>query len=106
MLDILAQIKAFNPIAAAKALGPLIWDLPDAFGSCTGMGDDIAAIEEWATIFKHPIKLTKTVSANWLKHGVEVKDEAMKEQNDWAAGNFFEAGQDTANALVLLMGPI
>jgi len=72
MLEILAQIKAFNPIDAAKALGPLIWDLPDVFGSCTGMGDDIAAIEEWATIFENPINLTKTVSVNWLKHGVEV----------------------------------
>lgn len=56
------------------------------------MQDDIAAIEEWATIFKNPLKLAKTVSMNWLKHGVEIQDDIKKEEADWSAGDYFTAG--------------
>jgi len=37
------------------------------------MDDDIAAIEDWATVFKEPTTLAKKVSKNWLFHGTEVK---------------------------------
>lgn len=33
----------------------------------------MATIMEWAAIFKQPTKLAKTVSKNWLFHGVEIK---------------------------------
>lgn len=69
----LADIKAGHVIKGIEDMGDIIFMLPDAVSSCTGMEDDIAAIEEWATIFKQPTKLAKTVSKNWLFHGTEVK---------------------------------
>ena len=53
--------------------------LPDAVKTCQGMDDDIAAIEDWADIFHHPVELTELVTRRWLLHGTEVK-EAIHEQ--------------------------
>ena len=63
------------------------------------MDDDIAAIESWATIFTHPKELAETVGKNWLLHRRTIKADLTKEQSDWSAGNYFQAGIDTAMAM-------
>ena len=70
------------------------------------MDDDIAAIEEWAEIFKHPIKLSKIASKNWLHHGVEIKEQITNGKTAFDSGEYFDAGEDAANAIVDLVGPI
>ena len=70
------------------------------------MNDDIAAIEQWASIFAKPEDLAKTVSKNVLLHRRTIKERVAKEQQDWNAGNYFEAGVDTAMALTEAVGPI
>ena len=70
------------------------------------MDDDIAAIEDWADIFHHPVELTELVTRRWLLHGTEVKEAIHEQQDDWAAERFFDAGDDAAAALVDLLGPI
>jgi hypothetical protein len=37
------------------------------------MDEDIAAVKDWAQIFKHPIALGELVTKRWLLHGTEVK---------------------------------
>lgn len=70
------------------------------------MDDDFARIEEWALIFTNPVELTKTVTKNWLLHQRGIKKDIEQEKIDWAAGNYFSAGVDTADALVKLIGPV
>ena len=70
------------------------------------MDDDIAAIEAWAEIFHHPAHLAKIISFRWITHGEAVKLDVHKEQDDWEHENYFDAGDDTAAALVDLIGPI
>ena len=103
---VLDDIKHLKFIKAGEEVGQIIWDLPDAFTSCTGMDDDIAAIEEWAEIFKQPIKLSKIVSKNWLLHGVEIKEQITNGKTAFDSGEYFDAGEDAANAIVDLVGPI
>lgn len=72
---VIGDIKELHLIQSAKDIGKVIWELPDAVSGCTGMDDDIAAIEKWAAIFKEPTKLTKIVTKNWLFHGDDIKVE-------------------------------
>ena len=89
-----------------KDFGTIIWDLPDGFAACTGMDDDIAAIEQWAEIFKEPVKLINTVTSHMLASGDEIKADIADEQADWGNKQYFDAGNDTAAAFTVLIGPI
>lgn len=102
----LADIKAGHVIKGIEDMGDIIFMLPDAVASCSGMEDDIAAIEEWAAIFKQPTHLAKVVSKNWLFHGTEVKKDIADQEADWAAEKFFESGNDAANVLTTLIGAV
>ena len=103
---VIDDIKSLDLIGAAKDIGNVIWMLPDAVKSCDHMDDDINAIKQWADIFKHPIHLTERVAERWLTHGEAIKTDIKKEQHDWSVHQYFEAGDDTAAALVELLGPI
>ena len=70
------------------------------------MDEDIAAIKAWAQIFKDPVALAETIGKRWLFHGMAVKADIAKEQVDWHDEHYFDAGDDTAAALVELLGPI
>ena len=102
----IADLKGLHFFEGAKDLGNIIWLLPDAVQGCENMDDDMAAIMAWADIFKHPTKLAKTVSKNWIFHGVQAKKDIAQEETDWEAQKWFAAGQDTANVLVDLIGEV
>eukprot|EP00354_Favella_ehrenbergii_P003814 CAMPEP_0170455760 /NCGR_PEP_ID=MMETSP0123-20130129/3613_1 /TAXON_ID=182087 /ORGANISM="Favella ehrenbergii, Strain Fehren 1" /LENGTH=479 /DNA_ID=CAMNT_0010718997 /DNA_START=15 /DNA_END=1454 /DNA_ORIENTATION=+ len=102
----ISDIKGLNPIAAVKDFGDIVWELPEAVAGCTGMDDDIAAIEAWAEIFKQPTKLGKTVSKNWLFHGPAIKKDITKQNEDWAAWTTSSAGNDAAIVITGLVGPV
>jgi len=80
--------------------------LEDAVTECTGMDDDFARIAAWAQIFTEPVKLSETVAKNWLLHKRGIKKDIKAEQDDWANGDYFTAGEDIADALVKLIGPV
>ena len=108
-VDLMAAIedfKDFDFIAGIEEIGDIIWQIPVAFQSCTGMDDDIAAIEAWAEIFKNPIALAQAIALNWLKHGVEIEKSISATKADWEAEQFFDSGKDCADAMVELVGPI
>lgn len=104
----IGDIKRGRVVAGIKDIGAIVLLLPDAFAGCTnpGIKTDIAAIEAWAEVFKHPLELSKIVGMNWLKHGTEVKKDIEEEEADWAAKKFFEAGVATSRALTQLVGPV
>ena len=75
----LDDFKHLHFITGVQDIGKVIWMLPDAVQTCEGMDDDIAAIEEWADIFNHPVQLIELVNKRWIFHGTEVK-EAIREE--------------------------
>ena len=100
------DIKHLHFLQGVKDFGKIVWDLPDGFSACTGMDDDIADIEQWAEIFKHPVKLVNTVTSHMLESGDEIKHDLAEEQKDWGKKAYFDAGNDTASAFTVLIGPI
>jgi hypothetical protein len=83
-------------------------DIADSVHNCSGAGlhDDFAEIAAWADIFTQPAHLAETVTKNWLLHGRRIKRDIADTEADWAAGSYFSAGTDTADALVKLIGPV
>ena len=103
---VISDVKEIHLVQSAKDIGTIIWELPDAVSGCTGMDDDIAAIEAWAQIFKQPAKLTQTVTKNWLFHGEDAKKMIEKQNADWAAKDYYDAGDDAAQVIIDLVGPV
>lgn len=95
-----------NDTQAALEFGLAALMFPQALSTCEGMGDDIAAIEEWAQIFTDIPELTKTVTKSYLLHKKKVEADIDAIEADQAAGNYWQMGVDTATLLTLLVGPI
>jgi hypothetical protein len=70
------------------------------------MGDDLAAIEEWAQIFTDPARLTADVTKRWLLHKKAIKADAALTEADWKSGDYFQSGVDAAALMTLAVGPI
>jgi len=81
-------------------------NVPIALTTCRGMGDDLHAIESWATVFTHPEELTKDLTKNWLLHKKAIKADIHNFKADWAAGEYFKSGVDAADLLNTAIGPI
>jgi hypothetical protein len=101
--EALADIKAGSFIKGAKAFEQVVKEISPALASCENMGDDIKEIEAWAAVFKQPGDLAKELAKNWLLHKKKVKSDIQHEETDWAAGSYFNAGKDTANAVDVLV---
>jgi len=73
---------------------------------CSNVSDDVAAIEQWAQIFKEPTTLVETLGKHWLIHQKAIKKDIAAEKSDWSAKNYFKAGADIADAVTLAVGPV
>lgn len=103
---LLKDISAHSTFHALRDGKKLRKDLGEALSTCEGMDDDIARIDSWATIFTKPVQLSETITKNWLVHSFGFGRKVQAEVDSWADGNYFQAGQDTADALVLMLGPV
>ena len=95
-----------NETQAALEFGMALLILPQTLTTCTGMDDEIAAIEEWATIFQDPTKLAATISKNYLLHKKKIDADRAAVEADLAAEDYFQCGVDTAQLATDAIGPI
>jgi len=94
-------------IKAAKLMVQIKQELQDGVETCEpGVKQDVAEILQWASIFECPAELGITVAKHLLLHCLEMRRYIKNEHSDMAAQKFFNAGKDTADALVLAIGPI
>lgn len=96
--DNIAQGVLYFGIAALQ--------IPQAISTCENTGDDVAAIEQWAQIFKNPVELMAQVSKVMLFHKSQVMADVSSVEADWKTANFFQSGIDVADLLTLVVGPI
>ncbi len=80
--------------------------LPQTLTTCKGMSDEIAAIEDWATIFTDPTKLAATIAKNYALHKKRIDADKAAVEADLAAGDYFQCGVDTAQLATDAIGPI
>ena len=70
------------------------------------MDDDLAAISDWASIFKNPSKLATKVGLHYATHKTAVKADISTLETDWDSAQYFAAGQALADVATILIGPI
>jgi len=80
--------------------------IPIALKTCEGMGDDISAIEQWASIFKDPAKLAQKLALHYARHKGEIQTDISTLESDWDSQKYFDAGKDLADIATLAIGPI
>ena len=95
-----------NDVQAALQFGLAILQIPQALNTCENMDQDIAAIESWAQIFTDPAKLSTTLAKHYAFHKSEIKADISTLESDWAAKEFFTAGDDLAALMTVAIGPI
>ena len=84
----------------------IIKELPEDLKTCQDIDSDLAKIEAWAKIFTDPTKLVMTLTKNLLANWSKVVADVSKTESDWNANNFYDAGDDVAELLVLSVGPV
>jgi hypothetical protein len=71
----IADIKVGNTdhyIQAGLQFALAATQIPGALSTCEGMGDDLSAIEQWASIFKDPAKLAKKLALHYATHKAKI----------------------------------
>ena len=93
-------------IHAIESFEKAVYNLQTAMVPCHNMQDDIAAIDAWAAMFKEPAKLLEVVGTHWELHKRGIKKDIEADKVDFAAGEYFKAGEATADAFTLLFGKV
>ena len=93
-------------IAFIEAYGALKVELADNSETCHSMSDDLDRFHSWASVFDDSSELIKIVGKNWLKNKTAIQKDMAAKKTDWAAGNYFNAGIDFADAITLAVGPV
>jgi hypothetical protein len=99
----LADIKSGDWFKGIAAVRKIVNEFPTTVTTCKNMDDDLARIQAWANIFTEPEHLFKEASKNYLLHRKTIHDDIASEQAHWAAGQYFNAGIDTALALTEIL---
>ena len=95
-----------NDIQAGLQFALAALQIPQALSTCESMGDDLSAIEDWASIFKNPSKLATKVGLHYATHKTAVKADISTLETDWDSAQYFAAGQALADVATILIGPI
>lgn len=104
--DFASDLMEQNWTRAVKDYNRLSRSLECALESCRtgGVQDDLKTIEAWASIFSEPVALSQTVLKNWDLNSRAIAKDIASQEEEWRAGNYFEAGVDTADAFTKLVG--
>ena len=70
------------------------------------MGDDLHAVELWASIFTDKVKLEATVTKNLLMHKAAIQTDFESLKTDYEGAKYFDAGKVAGDALILVLGPV
>ena len=102
----MTQLKAHDWTRATITGLRLNKEIENSLTACQNLDGDLARIEAWGEIFTDPARLSKTVLKNWALHQWGINKAQNQLSQDWEACDFFDAGVDTADILVLLIGPV
>ena len=93
-------------IKAVQELGQIVQELPRDLDDCKSIQGDIEKIENWAKIFTNPVALVMTLTKNLLANWKDVQADVSKVTTDWNNEDYYNAGEDVADTVILAVGPI
>jgi len=106
MEDFITNLLDFNILAAIEALESFIFHFQLDFQPCTMMSDDMAAVSAYFAQLKDPLSLIPIITKNYLLHQRKISADWADEQLSWSTGDYFQAGEDVGDILVLALGKI
>ena len=95
-----------NDIQAGIQFAMAVTQMPAALKTCENMDENIAVIEDWASVFENPKELAKKLAMHYAMHHAKIQDDIKTLETDWDSQDYFKAGQDLADISVLALGPI
>ena len=93
-------------IKAVQEFGQIVEELPKDLDECKAIDGDIQKIENWAKIFTNPVALVSTLTKNLLANWKDVQADIAKATADYNNSDYYNAGEDVADTVVLAVGPI
>lgn len=89
MATLAEDLKNHKWIDAAKVGKEAYTSLKSALAECKDVQADITRIDEWAQIFKHPLKLAETAGVNYVKHHTQINQDFKSEKELWNNAQYF-----------------
>ena len=94
-------------IAGVQVLATLAAELPQDFQDCEDMQQDAKKISDWALgLAADPAKTAAMVATNVIKNFSGILDDINKSSSDISSGDYYTAGQDIADVVILTVGTI
>jgi len=88
-------------IKAVKEIHSIIEDVPADIQDCKAVSADMVALKAWASDFS-----ATRVAANAFKHISEITHDVSGMNTDLKSGDYFKAGEDIAEIVALVAGPV
>ena len=74
---------------------------------CKGSAQDIATLEEWATVFMSPSTLPSVIKYNIAHKKIKLSRDLLKARSEWnSETEYFEFGSTLGEMLVIATQPI
>ena len=106
MENFVTQLLSFEILQAIGSLESFIYHFQLDFLPCTAMSDDFVAIENYFAQLANITELIPTITRNVLFHMNKIEADWADEQTSWASGDYFKAGEDIGDIVILVLGPI
>jgi len=91
---------------AMSGIGDFMDSLNQDIADCKATSEDMAAIMDWAMIFKDKKHLVEIAGKHAIAHKKELTANIATLRSDWANAQYFQAGDIMADLLTILVGPI
>ena len=89
-----------------KRVADIVNLIPQSLNDCSAIQGEFARIQKWGEIFADPVKLVQVVSENFFKNYVQIMEDVSKTSTDFADNDFYNAGEEVADMLILTVGPV
>lgn len=104
--EAIKDIEAKHIHAAVKQLELLVAKMTTSLAPCTHLMKDMYEIEQWAMIFKNPIKLAVTSTKNYLMNREQINADIAAMKLFVSENNYISTGSTAAAMTLTLVGPM
>jgi len=93
-------------LAGIKTIGGVLQGVDTDVNDCIAAKSDLDRIKVWASIFKHPFRVVKTIGGNVRKNYVKITKDISNNAKAFKRGNWDRAGKTIADLMIQALGPV
>ncbi len=105
MIADLESFSFMNFLKSIELLGKVYGEAPFVLRDCENLKDDLAIIEQQASIFLDISALTQRITKNYVWHYTEIMNALHTANTDAANCDFFGYGENLADAAFIALQP-